>query len=366
MATPALKFALDQGFRILPVHGKKPAIRAYPQLASNDPTVVEKWAGRFLSCNWAVLTGAESDDLVVDVDGPAGRESLAAIEAKHDKLPVTLSVRTGRDGGGRQLHYRWPVGRDLHSSAGKIAPAIDIRAWHSLAIIPDSIHPTTLRRYEWENTGDRATLPEWFVQLIEQQWLQTSAPRNVVERARDNLEPSVGIAPRGDPRRYGFRALLPGHRTNGLLRVAGKLQRKGFPFDRIKDVLIAENLRRCRPPLPADKVGAIAKDIARYSPAIGPDPLDLAWSRLDLCAAASTSHKLRALARELQRSRPDSPIVLPQARVATLLGVSQQFVSRLCRTLLADGFLRKVDDYIAKESAQTFFVQSSRNTLFRP
>jgi putative DNA primase/helicase len=365
MATPALKFALDQGFRIFPVHGKKPAIRAYPQLASNDPTVVEKWAGRFPSCNWAVLTGAASDDLVVDVDGPAGLESLAAIEAKHSKLPATLSVRTGRDGGGRQLHYRWPAGRDLHSSAGKIAPAIDIRAWHSLAIIPDSIHPTTLRRYEWENSGDRATLPEWFVHLIEQQWIQTHAPRNVV-RGRDNVDPGVSIEPCGGPRRHGFRALLPGDRTNGLLRVAGKLQRKGVPFEHIKDVLIAENLRRCRPPLPADKVIKIAKDIARYSPAFGPDPLDLAWSRLDLCDAASTSHKFRALARELQHSRPDSPIVLPQARVAALLGVSQQLVSRLCRTLLADGFLRKVDHYIAKESAQTFFVQSRGNTLFRP
>ena len=82
----------------------------------------------------------------------------------------------------------------------------------------------------------------------------------------------------------------------------------------------------------------------------------MAWSRLHLSDAATTSFKLRALAVELQDLRPGQPIALPVERIAILLGVSHEAVARIRRNLVANGFLRKVSDHIIRELAQTFIV----------
>jgi hypothetical protein len=173
MATAALKTALDIGLRVFPVsrEKKKPRIRAWSALASADPDKIEAWTRQFPGCNWGALTGSESDAIVIDIDGPKGRGSIERLQSEFGALPPTLSVMTGRLDGGQQLYYRWPKGRELHSSQGAIAEGIDVKAWHSFAVIPDSLHKSG-RRYEWENDLNRAVMPEWFVNLVEQNWIQ--------------------------------------------------------------------------------------------------------------------------------------------------------------------------------------------------
>ena len=221
--------------------------------------------GRSLSgCNWAALTGERTDDVSIDVDGAAGRASLL----KLPPLPATLTVRTGRADVGHQLHYRYPCGRDLHNSADKIAPGIDVRGNNGVAVIPDSIHPKTGIVYSWADARDRATLPDSWADLIEQDWQTRHAPsRKAIELGQDNHFEPAQADHDANPRNYPFRVLLPRHRTNGLLRSAGKLERKGVPFQRIKELLLAENIERCRPPLPTAKVIYIASDVtSRYLP----------------------------------------------------------------------------------------------------
>ncbi|MFZ0418420.1 MAG: bifunctional DNA primase/polymerase [Candidatus Sulfotelmatobacter sp.] len=356
MATLALKLALDHGLKIFPVsrRSKTPIIKSWPERATSDHDLVEHWAEIFPGCNWAALTGERTSDVSIDVDGAAGRASLL----KLPPLPETLTVRTGRADVGHQLHYRYPCGRDLHNSAGKIAPGIDVRGNNGVAIIPDSIHPKTGIVYSWEDVCDRATLPDSWADLIEQDWQTRHAPSHkVIEPGQDNhIEPAQADHD-ANPRNYPFRVLLPRHRTNGLLRTAGKLERKGAPFQRIKELLLAENLERCRPPLPTAKVISIASDVtSRYLPFDGPDPLEAAWSRLHLSDAATTSFKLRALAIELQDLRPGQPIALPVERIAILLGVSHEAVARIRRNLVTSGFLHKVSHHIIRELAQTFIV----------
>jgi len=56
-------------------------------------------------------------------------------------------------------------------------------------------------------------------------------------------------------------------RHTELLSIAGTLRRKGLDSDEIHATLSAVNERRCRPPLPADEIAAIADDVAnRYQP----------------------------------------------------------------------------------------------------
>jgi hypothetical protein len=362
VATAAIQFALDQGLKIFPVSraSKKPIIKGWPEHATDDHTIIEDWVKRYRDCNWGIVTGDVSNDVVIDIDGPEGRSSIADLEHKFGALPRTLSVRTGRANGGQQLHFLNPQNREIHSSTKAIGEGVDVKGWHSLALIPDSIHPKTGRRYEWENHFDRVELPEPWAELIESTWLRKH-PKKPETVSKENVSASaVAIVPElthHEARHFGFRTLLSGQRTNGLLRSAGKLQRKGVSLDHITNTLLAENIRRCRPPLPVEKVLGIARDIVvRYSPVTDPDPLDLAWSRLNFCDAATTAFKIRTLALELQRSRPNSPILLPQERLATLLDVDQKVVSRMCRNLITSGFMSKYSGYVPREKAQAYSV----------
>jgi len=353
MATAALHTALDIGLQVFPVsrEKKKPCIRAWPALSSADPDRIEAWSRKFPACNWGALTGAESDAIVIDIDGPKGRGSIERLQSEFGALPPTLSVKTGRLDGGQQLYYRWPKGRELHSSQGAIAAGIDVKAWHSFAVIPDSLHKSG-RRYEWENDLDRADMPEWFVGLIGQNWIQRHERKSMQALPRPQPQPADGEL----LRKYGTRVLLPGHRHEGLLRAAGKLRRKGVGFDRILAALEHDNRTRCLPPLPSDEIIRISESFMRYAPATGPDPLELAWSRVALPPSTPTVTKVAAIAVELQHMRPDQPVALPVERIASLIGVHYTLVARCRRRLVASGLLRQSSPYVFKEKAATFFV----------
>jgi hypothetical protein len=362
MATPAIDFALDQGLKIFPVvhASKKPIITGWPDRASDDRKGVEFWSKLYPECNWGMVAGDVSNDVVIDIDGPKGRSSVADLERKFGPLPRTLSVRTGRAEGGQQLHFLNPKNREIHSSTKAIGNGVDVKAYRSLAIIPDSIHPTTGRRYEWENRFDRAELPEPWAELLESTWLRKHPKKTETVHKKIASASVAAIVPElthYDRLKFGFRALLPGERHDGLLRLAGKLRHKGATLDYLTNALLAENSRRCYPPLPVEEVEDLARDVfERYSPATEPDVLDLAWSRLNFCDAATTEFKIRTLALALQRSQPNSPILLPQVRLGTLLGVDQQQVSRVCRNLVASGFMMKQSSYRPCDIAQAYKV----------
>src|SRR4051812_20997793 len=91
----ALRLAKRHGFRILPVRGgsKKPLISGWPEAATDDPKVIEKWFDRWPDCNYGIATGREVS--VLDVDGREGQSSLKRLEKAQGKLPPTMTVRTG-------------------------------------------------------------------------------------------------------------------------------------------------------------------------------------------------------------------------------------------------------------------------------
>jgi hypothetical protein len=141
--------------------------------------------------------------------------------AKHPCVAVCQrNVRTGRANGGQQLHFLNPQNREIHSSTKAIGEGVDVKGWHSLALIPDSIHPKTGRRYEWENHFDRVELPEPWAELIESTWLRKH-PKKPETVSKENVSASaVAIVPElthHEARHFGFRTLLSGQRTNGLL-----------------------------------------------------------------------------------------------------------------------------------------------------
>src|SRR5581483_7098730 len=104
----ALAYAAD-GLRVYPLQerGKVPIKGTHGTLdATTDPIQITRWWHDHPDANIGLATGWASGRVVVDVDDAAG---LAELEAKLGKLPPTLTVRSGRDGG-FHLHFVHPSG----------------------------------------------------------------------------------------------------------------------------------------------------------------------------------------------------------------------------------------------------------------
>src|SRR5215472_16506038 len=77
--------------------GKHPLSRHGIHDATTDPALIDRWWTRSPHANIGILTGARSRLLVLDVDGPAGMESLRLLRREHGSLRAAW-VRTGSGG----------------------------------------------------------------------------------------------------------------------------------------------------------------------------------------------------------------------------------------------------------------------------
>jgi hypothetical protein len=157
--------------------GKTPLTKNGFKDASNDPQVIEQWRKQYPNCNWGLATGEISGVFVLDMDinhaqGKYGDISLDELESIHGKLPETATVLTG--GGGKHLYFKMPQGVKIKSSAGSVAPHIDVRADGGYVIYPGSTHENG-RTYEWESEFDPyedgmpfADAPKWLIDDIKE------------------------------------------------------------------------------------------------------------------------------------------------------------------------------------------------------
>jgi putative DNA primase/helicase len=167
----ALEYA-EHGWPVFPCDPKTkaPLIAGGFHRASRDLDVVRRWWSSHPHAMIGVPTGPASGFSILDVDvdeasGVDGPTCLAQLEAKHSKLPETVSTRTPR--GGLHLLFRWSPQHPLRNSAGKLDPGLDVRGDGGYAIVPPSVRPDGVA-YRFENpTGlfDIAEAPDWLLQL---------------------------------------------------------------------------------------------------------------------------------------------------------------------------------------------------------
>ena len=260
--TDRLKIALEharQGWRLIPQTRAKTPPRGFtdwPRKATSDEETIRAWGKQYRQANFAVMTGAESGIVVVDVDAdddPAkdGRESWKRLTADHGD-PGTFTVAT--PSGGLHLYFEHPGGTVPSLDAGKLPeyPGIEIKAdGHRLVTLPGSFYKDG-REYRVVQDGEFSELPPWILEL-------TTTKRTVTHE--------------GEAYRIDIGTIHEGQRNQILASVAGKLRRQGREPEAIEAALQAENLKRCTPPLPESEVTAIARSIGRYEPA--PDLLDV-------------------------------------------------------------------------------------------
>lgn len=159
----ALAYA-RQGKPIFPCGiDKKPLTPHGFKDASTDSAQVRAWWEEHPGASIGTPTGPSLGAWVLDVDQPNGPASLEELEGLFGPLPETREQRTG--GGGRQLFFRWPEGRDIRNSAGKIGPGLDVRGDGGYVILPPSGHPSG-GRYAWTAQAKLAEAPAWLLNMV--------------------------------------------------------------------------------------------------------------------------------------------------------------------------------------------------------
>ena len=217
------------------VHGKKPLCEHGLKDASTNAETIRVWWTRWPDANIGTPTG---ERIVLDVDAWEGERSLQELEARHGKLPVTLTARTGK---GRHLYFT-PSGTAIRNSTSKLGPHLDIRGEGGYVILPPSVHASGTQ-YQWAVRTKPVPLPSWVAELL-------AEPER--KQASDN----------------GAAHKIPqGKRNSHLISLAGSMRRRGMRQSAIEAALLAENKLCCDPPLAGAEVKAIAASGSRYEPA---------------------------------------------------------------------------------------------------
>ncbi len=133
------------------------------------------WLARWPNANPAIVTGRVSGVIVHDVDGPEGRETLAAMGG----APRTWAVLTRK---GCQFYYRYPAHLIPKTyrlkNFVKLLPGFDLRVDGAYAMAPGAIHPEG-GVYKWAPglspyDVDLADPPDWLMALIEVEDMEES------------------------------------------------------------------------------------------------------------------------------------------------------------------------------------------------
>jgi len=176
-----------RGWPVFPLKGKKPykGSRGFYDATTDKAAIRDAW-GKHPDSNIGLRCGAI---VLLDIDGPDGRASLAALEKQHGALPPTRRARSGRADGG--AHFYFVAGRlRIPSRAGMLGPGLDVKAQGGYAVLPPSIHPDTKRPYVWENDLQPAPIPAWLAALM----MRDENPQGLTaEPVAENAENSEAI-----------------------------------------------------------------------------------------------------------------------------------------------------------------------------
>lgn len=195
----ALYYARWRKWAVFPVkpRAKEPLVAGAYKAATADLEQVEAWWRQWPDANIGLATGAVSGLWVLDIDGPEGEASFAALVGEHGgELAETLMASTGK---GHHLYWRLPTGVDQGRRIG-VRPGIDIIGGQGYLVAPPSVHPSG-RLYTWLNAHvDPVEAPAWLVGLE-----RLRAPRTHARPPRLPRMPPSGVgAQEGihDARRY--------------------------------------------------------------------------------------------------------------------------------------------------------------------
>lgn len=145
---------------------KEPMVKHWKTDATRDAQQIQRWWSKHPKANIAVVCGASSGILVIDLDAADETNAYDGVaiwqrlEAHYGEVE-TRQQRTG--GGGRQLffiHPGVPIGNRT-----QLFPGVDVRGDGGYTVVSPSIHPTG-NAYEWLNDLEPQMSPSWLLQAL--------------------------------------------------------------------------------------------------------------------------------------------------------------------------------------------------------
>lgn len=217
----ALRLARD-GWRVLPLYGKKPFLSDWVNRATSDPKQIREW---WAEQDYNVGAVIPDNHVVIDID-PHNGGSLEALERLAGvKMPPTLSILSGRGGGSVHLHYLRPFPR---VTAKRMPDGIDVLGAGRQVVMPPSVHPDTGQPYTWGPEHTVARLPRQVISLIEPR-TQQSRQRQTGEAQDYNISTLVSW----------FRSRPKGSRHDALLDAAVVLKHGHAPERHVRKLIEA-------------------------------------------------------------------------------------------------------------------------------
>ncbi|WP_404470639.1 bifunctional DNA primase/polymerase [Sutcliffiella horikoshii] len=196
--------------------------------------------------NLAIVTGAISDLLVLDVD-----DIEAAKNSGWEQLPKTPTVSTGK---GLHYYFKHP-GIQINNNKGKLAKFCDIRCDGGYVVAPPSIHPSG-RMYEWVKGRE-----PWNCALAEvPEWLLEKLKNNDSPKKQQNTSKS------SDSQDNEITTILSTSykegegRNDAVTKLAGHFFGKGMPFNEVFQLIEMWNSKNS-PPLDVKELTTTIKSI---------------------------------------------------------------------------------------------------------
>lgn len=216
MLRAALKLAGD-GWRVIPLVGKKPFLHDWVNLASTDPATIRRWWAKDPSYNIGAVV--PDNHVVIDIDPHNGGSLEALEELAGVKMPKTLSILSGRGDGSVHLHYLRPFPRVTKK---RMPVGIDVLGAGRQVVMPPSLHPDIKKPspYRWGDKVPVARLPLEVAALIKPR-PYTPGPERQQEQQSFNITTLVAW----------LRSKPKGHRHDALVDVAVVL-REGHAQER--------------------------------------------------------------------------------------------------------------------------------------
>lgn len=242
-------FYANQGWKVFPLKEKdKIPVVKWADVATTEKGIITKWWNEKPSANVGIMTGADSNLLVLDIDARhGGEETLLSLQEKYGTLPETPICRTG--GGGRHFFFKYADG--TKNTTGKLGEGIDTRSQGGYVVGANSLHPNGTN-YEWDKSHLPSKVsvndaPDWLLKILEEKQAETFV-----------------IPPTGEG------IFPPGQRHDIFISLAGSMRRRGMSNEAIFQALMVENLAHCIPPVPEDHIRKLATGIEIYSPTKAP------------------------------------------------------------------------------------------------
>jgi putative DNA primase/helicase len=296
--------------RVLPLlhKSKEPAIKGGLHAASGSRIGLKAYAEEHPYSNYGLLTGAATDLVVLDIDGPEGEASLRKLERRHGPLPKTVEVRAAK---GRHI-YLSLGGRAACSSVSRLGRGLDVRGDGSYVVAAGSLHPSGhcyayVAGHSLDDLVALASAPAWLVTAMNERrepkaGAAGAPPKRSAGEVSSRTKGYAAAAVVGELDR--LRRARPGQRNNALNVAAFKLGRLGGDGNLDVEVTrgqLAEAGRSI-----GLEAGAIDKTIA-------------SGLRAGL-AQPRAIPKLKAIAVEASNSEPSPAVEDPQAAELALLG----------------------------------------------